>query len=108
MSRKATGLMVMAGPRAQLSALAVSAQLDAFTKVKEAMDQMVAELKKEQVEEVEFKQFCTTELDKNAKETYRKTENKEDLEAKIEELARLIEKLAGEIADAKQQVADTQ
>merc|ERR1719158_1510601 len=40
----------------QLATLAVSAQLDAFTKVKEAMDKMLAELKKQQKEEYEKKQ----------------------------------------------------
>merc|ERR550514_391638 len=105
--KKVAGFMAMGSPRSQLSTLAVSAQLDAFTKVKEAMDQMVAELKKEQEEEVEFKQYCNTELDKNAKITYRKTEDKEDLEAKIAELAALIKKLAEEIADCQDQVAET-
>jgi hypothetical protein len=47
-----------ASPRMQLSTLAISASLDTFTKVKEAMDEMVAELKKEQEEEVKFKSYC--------------------------------------------------
>jgi hypothetical protein len=97
-----------AGPRMQLSTLAVSASLDSFTKVKEAMDKMVAELKKEQEEEVKFKAYCTKELDLNEKETYEKTEQKEDLEALIEKLSKLIKKLSEEIADAKAQIADTE
>merc|ERR1719440_1766808 len=36
------------GPRMQLSTLAVSVGLDSFTKIKEAMDKMVSDLKKEQ------------------------------------------------------------
>eukprot|EP00418_Pyrodinium_bahamense_P053722 CAMPEP_0179180006 /NCGR_PEP_ID=MMETSP0796-20121207/89096_1 /TAXON_ID=73915 /ORGANISM="Pyrodinium bahamense, Strain pbaha01" /LENGTH=513 /DNA_ID=CAMNT_0020883681 /DNA_START=68 /DNA_END=1604 /DNA_ORIENTATION=+ len=40
-----------AGPRAQLSALATSAQLDSFEEVKEMMDKMLAELKEQQKEE---------------------------------------------------------
>merc|ERR550537_1015358 len=45
----------IAAPRAQLSTLALSVELDAFTKVKEAMDKMVAELKAEMEEEVKQK-----------------------------------------------------
>merc|ERR1719421_216188 len=82
------------GPRSRLSTLALSVQLDAFTKVKAAMDKMIAELQAEQKEEVEFKMNCVKELDDNEKMTYRKTEEKEDLEAKIAELAALIKKWA--------------
>jgi len=105
-----TGISVgsAAGPRAQLSTLAVTVQLDAFTKVKEALDKMVAELKAEQQEEVKFKAFCDKEFDENAKATYKKTEEKEDLEMKIEKLAAVMKKLAEEIEAAKQQIADTQ
>jgi len=83
-------------------------QLDSFTKVKEMMDKMVGELKKEQEEEVKFKSFCTKELNDNEKATYAKTEEKEDLEATIESLAKHIEKLQGEIADANEQMAETE
>merc|ERR1719456_1148444 len=93
-------------PRNRLSTLALSVELDAFTKVKEAMDKMIAELKAEQEEEVKAKTFCDTEFDKNAKMTYKKTEEKEDLEAKIEELAALMKKLAEEIEEAKKQIAE--
>merc|ERR1719456_737315 len=93
-------------PRNRLSTLALSVELDAFTKVKEAMDKMVAELKAEQEDEVKTKTFCDTEFDKNAKMTYKKTEEKEDLEAKIEELAALMKKLAEEIEEAKERIAE--
>jgi septal ring factor EnvC (AmiA/AmiB activator) len=95
------------GPRTQLSSLAVMVQLDSFTKVKEMMDKMVAELKKQQVEEVEFKAYCTKELNANEKTTYAKNEEREDLEAKIESLAATIKKLNEEIAENNKQIADT-
>jgi len=98
----------VAGPRGQLSALALTVQLDSFTKVKEMMDKMVAELKEEQEEEVKFKAYCVKELDDNEKAVYGKTEEKKDLQAKIAELATLIEKLQKEVAEAKVQIADTQ
>jgi hypothetical protein len=98
---------LVSGPRAQLSTLAVTVQLDSFTKVKEAMDKMVADLKKEQQEEVDLKAFCTKEFNQNEKETYDNTEQKEDLEAKMDELAALIKKLGEEIAEAQGQIAET-
>merc|ERR1719410_1832108 len=98
----------VAGPRAQLSTLAMTVQLDSFTKVKQMMDTMVAELKKQQQEEVDFKAYCTQEFNTNEKAVYAKTQEKKELEQKIEKLANLMEKLAKDIAKAKEQIADTQ
>jgi predicted nucleic acid-binding Zn-ribbon protein len=98
----------LTGPRAQLSTLAVTVQLDGFGKVKEAMDKMVADLKKEQQEEVELKQFCEKEFNQNEKETYENNEQKDDLEEKMDELEALIKKLDEEISDAKKQIEETQ
>merc|ERR1719160_899619 len=69
---------------------------------------MVADLKKEQEEEVKFKSYCNKELDANEKSTYEKTEQKEDLEANIAKLAKLIKKLTGEIGDHNNQIAETE
>merc|ERR1719321_1923610 len=72
------------------------------------MDKMVADLKEEQEEEVKFKTYCNKELNKNEKETYENTEQKEDLEALIEKLTKLIKKLGEEIAAANAQIAETE
>jgi hypothetical protein len=96
------------GPRQQLSTLAVSIGLDSFTKIKEAMDKMTADLKKQQEEEVKFKSYCTKELSLNEKETYEKTEERKDLEALSSKLLRNIAKLGEEIAAAKAQIAETE
>merc|ERR1740130_1938206 len=101
-------LSAVGGPRMQLSTLAVSVGLDSFTKIKEAMDKMVADLKQEQSEEVKFKTYCGKELNMNEKETYEKTEQKEDLEALIAKLTKNIKKLNEEIAAANGQIADTE
>jgi len=98
----------VSNPKAQLSTLAVTAQLDSFTKVKEAMDKMVADLKAQQQEEVELKAFCEKEFNQNEREIYQHNEQKGDLEAKMDQLSALITKLSDEIADAKNQVSDTQ
>jgi len=96
------------GPRTQLATLAVSAQLDSFTKVKELMDKMVADLKSQQEEEVKFKANCESEFDTTEKTTYEKKEEKADLEALIESLAKTITTLKEEIATAKTTIADTE
>jgi len=96
------------GPRSQLSTLALGVKLDSFTKVKEMMDKMLTELKAQQEEEAKFKAYCIKELDENEKATYGKNEEKNDLESKIEELTRLLTKLAKEIAEHKAQIATTE
>merc|ERR1719443_352917 len=106
--QKVSMLGAAGGPRMQLSTLAVSIGLDSFTKIKEAMDKMVSELKVEQEEEVKFKAYCTKELNLNEKQTYEKTEAKEDLEALIEKLTKLVKKLSEEIAAANAQIAETE
>merc|ERR1719240_1983877 len=90
----------------QLALLAVSAQLDKFTKVKEAMDKMMAELKKQQAEEYEKNEFCKTELDANEDMTKVKTHEKEDLEDKKADLENTIKALTKEIDDLKTEIAE--
>eukprot|EP00929_Paragymnodinium_shiwhaense_P093815 TRINITY_DN540_c0_g2_i1.p1 TRINITY_DN540_c0_g2~~TRINITY_DN540_c0_g2_i1.p1 ORF type:complete len:790 (-),score=339.07 TRINITY_DN540_c0_g2_i1:101-2470(-) len=96
------------GAKAQLSTLAVSVQLDGFEKVKTMIDELVAELKVQQEEEVKFKAYCTKELDENEKATFNKNEEKQDLETTIEQLGVLMEKLTAEIKEANTQIAATQ
>merc|ERR1719197_1780442 len=84
--------------REGLAQLAVSMQLDSFTKVKEIMDKMVADLKDQQAEEVKFKANCNTEFNTNEQTTFTKKGEKADLEAKIESLSKAIATLKEEIA----------
>jgi hypothetical protein len=95
------------GPRAQLMALAVSAQLDKFTEIKAMMDKLVVDLKEQQKEEVTFKAYCIKELDTNEKDIFHKNEHKEDLDTKIKQLGAQMEKLAEEIGEANNQIATT-
>merc|ERR550537_661321 len=106
--QKVSMIGAAAGPRMQLSTLAVSIGLDSFTKIKESMDKMTAELKKEQEEEVKFKAYCTKELNQNEQDIYKKNEQKDDLEALIEKLSKLIKKLEEEIAAHKAEIAETE
>jgi hypothetical protein len=99
---------VATGPRNALSTLAITVSLDGFEKVKQAMDKMVADLKAEQAEEVKLKEYCTENFNKNEKETFENEDQKEDLEAKMEELAALVEKFTQDIADAKTALQETE
>merc|ERR1719262_313075 len=52
-----------------LSTLAVSARLDAFTKVKKSIQDMVDKLIKEKEDEIKHKDFCVEELNNNERDT---------------------------------------
>jgi len=92
----------------RLAALATRVQLDAFTKVKKAIDDMIAELQKQKEDEIKHKDFCVDELNKNQLETEKKTREKTDLEAKIEDLKMTIDKLTKEIQALKDEIAEMQ
>jgi len=106
--QQATPSFSLETPRAKLSALTMAVQLDAFTKVKEAMDQMIAELKEEQADEVKLKEYCTAQLNENAQTTLAKTQEKEDLERKMEQLQTLQARLTKEIEEAKATISTTE
>jgi len=95
----------------KLSNLAYRVRLDAFTRVKKAIDDMVAQLLKEKEDEIKHKDFCTDEFNTNQLQTEKKEREKKDLIAKIEDLemtiktlTEAIEKLKGEIAEMQVQM----
>jgi len=92
----------------QLATLAVSVQLDAFVKVKEAMDKMLAELKKQQKEEYEKHDFCKAEIDANEDQTKEKTHEKNDLDDKHAELSNTIKVLTQDIEGLKTEIGEMQ
>merc|ERR1719281_1097669 len=83
----------------RLATLAVRVRLDAFTRVKKAIDDMVAQLLKEKEDEIKHKDFCVEEFNTNELQTEKKTRSKEDVEAKISDLEMSIKQL-GEALDA--------
>jgi len=91
-----------------LATLAVSAQLDGFTKVKEAMDKFMVELKKQQKDEYDKNEFCKKEIDANEDQTKVKTHEKEDLEDKETELETQIRVLTEEIDALNKEVGEMQ
>lgn len=92
----------------QLAGLAVSVQLDAFGKIKEIMDKMVAELKKQQEEEVKKKEQCTADIDTNEDELKEKGHQIEDLESTISDLTGTLATLKEGLESAKSQIAESQ
>jgi len=92
----------------RLSAIATKIRLDAFTKVKKAIDDMVAQLLKEKADEIKHKDFCVEEFNTNQLQTEKKDREKEDLIALIEDLELTIKTLTSEIDTLKSEVAEMQ
>jgi len=83
--RAAEVLLAVHSPR--LSILAAHVKLDAFTKVKKAIDDMVADLLKEKNDEIKHKDWCVAALNENENITNERTRNKQDTETLIDQLA---------------------
>merc|ERR1719464_2629443 len=92
----------------RLSTLAYRVRLDAFTRVKKAIDDMIAQLTKEKEDEIKHKDFCVDEFNKNELQTEKKEREKKDLIAKIEDLEMTIKALADAIAKLKAEIAEMQ
>jgi len=92
----------------QLSVLATTVELDAFTRVKKAIDDMIAMLKVQQEDEVKKSDYCKAELQENEMTTAKQTDYKASLEAKAEKLANEIATLEQDMAAAKAQIAQLQ
>merc|ERR1719451_136606 len=92
----------------RLSAIAAKVRLDAFTRVKKAIDDMVAQLLKEKEDEIKHKDFCVDEFNTNEMQTEKKDREKADLIAKIEDLELTIKTLTEEIEALKAEIAEMQ
>jgi chromosome segregation ATPase len=92
----------------RLATLAVQVRLDAFTRVKKAIDDMIAQLLKEKEDEIKHKDFCVDEFNTNQLQTERKEREKEDLIAKIEDLEMTIKELTEAIETLKAEIAEMQ
>merc|ERR1719453_1509746 len=92
----------------RLATLASQVKLDAFTKVKQAIDDMVTQLLKEKEDEIKHKDFCTDEFNTNQLQTEKKERKKEDLLAKVEDLELTIKTLSDNIDTLKSEIAEMQ
>jgi len=92
----------------RISTLALHARLDAFTKVKASISEMIDTLAKEQEAEVQHKDFCVDEINSNEKQTQEKEQEKGRLEETITNLGEQIAKLKSTIVELKATIADLQ
>merc|ERR1719439_580963 len=92
----------------RLSALASRVRLDAFTKVKAAIDEMIEALLKEKADEIKHKDFCTDALNTNEREQELKQRDIDELEAQIADLTATIDELTKSIATLQSEIAEMQ
>merc|ERR1712061_217331 len=92
----------------RLATLAYSVRLDAFTRVKKAIDDMIAQLLKEKEDEIKHKDFCVDEFNTNQLQTEKKEREKKDLIALIADLEAQIDALTKAIDTLKSEIAEMQ
>jgi len=92
----------------RMAQLATAVRLDAFTKVKKAIDDMVAELTKQKEDEIKHRDWCIDEMNTNERTTEMKTRDRDDLTAKIEDLTSTIDALTTAIDTLKAEIAEMQ
>jgi len=93
---------------ASLLELAAEAGIEVFAKVIESIDGMIGDIKQQILDDVEHKDYCVEELDKNAKETKVSNDERDALSAHIDDLKSTIETLTKDIAQKKADIADMQ
>jgi len=91
---------------AALSTLAMKVRLDAFEKVKKAISDMVAALTQEKADEIKHKDFCVEEFNQNQLATEKKTRQKNELEASIDDLNMNIKSLTADLDSLSSQIAE--
>lgn len=88
----------------RLSLLVTSVQLDSFSKVKKAIDDMVGVLTQQQEDEVKKADYCKSELQDNEMDMEKGQTRQSDLDAKVTKLASDVKTLEDEIASAKAEI----
>merc|ERR1719443_2119699 len=88
----------------RLSAIAVRARLDAFEEVKKTITDMINKLMKEAQDDIKHKDYCIDEFNANEVDTANKNREKEQKEAKINELHTTIDTLDSEIETLKAKI----
>lgn len=92
----------------ELVALATTVELDSFTKVKKAIDDMVGMLKTQQADEVKKNDWCAASLSENEMQMMKGETARDDLTAKIGVLDQSVAQLNQGILDAQASIADLQ
>merc|ERR1719324_40568 len=92
----------------QLATLAMSLKLDAFSKVKQNIDEMVVSLKQESADEIADRDQCTKDLNMNSRQAAAKADAKADLDAEIASLESKIADLTAAIKALNEETTATQ
>merc|ERR1719161_2053824 len=91
---------------AALLELSNKARRDSFERVTAMIDEMVADLKKEQEDEYKHQQFCAAELAENEQQQADTKDKISDLTAEIEESTAKVETLSAEIEELQKQISE--
>jgi len=91
-----------------MALIAISAQLDVFTKIKAEIDKLVAEMKVQQADEVDHRDFCIKSLNENQLSQTAAYDKKDSLTTRIADLEKNIETLTASLETTTQEIADTQ
>jgi hypothetical protein len=91
-----------------LVTLATRIRLDAFTKVKKAINDMITQLTQEGADEIKHKDFCVEGFNENERATEKKEREKKDLIQLIADLTMTIDTLTTEIDTLKAEIAEMQ
>jgi hypothetical protein len=95
---KATALLDEASKKhPQLSVIASKMKLDAFTKVKKAIDDMVGAILQQKADDVKHRDYCVNSLNANDKETTKASRDRDDLQAQKEDFQAQISQKADQI-----------
>jgi hypothetical protein len=92
----------------RLAMLATTVELDAFVRVKKAIDGMIATLKVQQGDEVTKSDYCKAEFQTTEMTTAKTDDHKADLEAKAAELDSSIQSLDEALVAAHAQISELQ
>lgn len=95
----------------RIASISTSVRLDAFTKVKAAIDQMIEQLLVEKKDEVKHKDWCVDSLNTNQSNREKTERDRQDEEGRIDHLrtsiaalTSLIDKLSSEISELQVQL----
>merc|ERR550537_632962 len=89
-----------------LASLAVRVRLDAFVKVKEALDKMTAELQKQHKEEYEKREMCNKDIDETEDHITVATQAKKDLVEKKAQLENKIALLQADVVELNKKIKE--
>jgi len=93
--------------RKALVQLSATVRLDAFVKVEEEINGMIADIEKESADEVALKAMCKDKFHKNEMEIMAIEDTIKDLTTKINDFASAIDTLTKEIAALKAEILET-